>query len=92
MNHFHPSIKLTESQNKSKIFRLRETNTDVIKMFTEKLDPKKASKKFDMNTNILRNSAFFSSTSVMLSINVSNPAKFKNDLKEAHVAAVHKKK
>ena len=30
-----------------------ETNTDVIKKFIEKLDPKKASQKFEMKTNIL---------------------------------------
>ena len=47
----HSSIKLIKSKNKSKTFRFRETNTDEIKKFIEKLDPKKA-QKFDMNANI----------------------------------------
>ena len=89
---------MTESQNKSKAFRLREANADVIKKWkilknSEKLDPKKASKKFDMNANILlKNSAFFPSTSLMLSINVRNPPKSQNNLKEADIETVHKKK
>ena len=40
----HPSIKLIRTKNKSKSFRFRETNTDEIKKFIEKLDPKKVSK------------------------------------------------
>ena len=38
----HPRIKLIKTKNKSKTFGFRETNTDEIKKFTEKLDPKKA--------------------------------------------------
>ena len=49
----HPSIKLIKTRNKSKTFRFRETNTNDIKTFIEKLDPKKASQKSDMATNIL---------------------------------------
>ena len=56
----HQSIKLIKIKNKSKKFRFRETNTDEIKKFIEKLDPKKASQKSDMSTNILKkNAAFF---------------------------------
>ena len=65
----HPSIKLIKTKNKSKTFRFRETNTDEIKKFIEKLDPKKASQKSDMSTNILKkNAAFLTSTSAMISI------------------------
>ena len=46
----HPSIKLIKTKNKSKTFRFRETNTDEIKKFIEKLDPKKASQKSDMSS------------------------------------------
>ena len=46
------SIKLIKTKNKSKTFRFRETNTDEIKTFIEKLDPKKASEKSDMSTNM----------------------------------------
>ena len=46
-----------------------------------------------MNANILlKNSAFFPSTSLMLSINVRNPPKSQNNLKEADIETVHKKK
>ena len=49
----HLSIKLIKTKNISKTFRFRETNTDEIKKFIEKLDPKRASQKPDMSTNIL---------------------------------------
>ena len=49
----HPDIKVTKTKNKSKTIRFRETNTDEIKTFIEKLDSKKASQKNDMSTNIL---------------------------------------
>ena len=56
----HPSIKLIKIKNKSKTFRFKETNTDEIKKFIKKLDPKKASQKSDMSTNIFfKNAAFF---------------------------------
>ena len=41
-------VKLIKTKNKSKTVRFRETNTDEIKKFIEKLDPKKASQKSDM--------------------------------------------
>ena len=70
----HPSIKLIKTKNKSKTFRFRETNTDEIKKFIEKLDPKKASQKSDMSTNILKKMRLFSpSTSPMISILQSVP-------------------
>ena len=47
------NIKLIKTKNISKTFRFRETNTDEIKKFIEKLDPKRASQKPDMSTNIL---------------------------------------
>ena len=65
----HPSIKLIKSKNKSKTFRFRETNIDEIKKFIEKLDPKKASQKSDISTNVLKKMQFFSpSTSTMILI------------------------
>ena len=63
----HQSIKLTKTKNKFKTFRFSETNTDEIKKFIEKLDPKKASQKSDMSTNIPKKNAVFSpSTSAMI--------------------------
>ena len=65
----HPSIKLIKTKNKSKTFRFRETNTDEIKTFIEKLDPKKASQESDMRTNILKKGELFSpSRSAMISL------------------------
>ena len=65
----HPSIKLIKTRNKSKAFRFRETNTDEIKMFIEKLDPKKASQKSDMSTKILKKmKLFLPSISTIISI------------------------
>ena len=55
----HPSIKLIKIKTKSKTFRFRETNTDEIKKFIEKLDPRKASQKTDTSTNILKKCSFF---------------------------------
>ena len=43
-------VKLIKTKNKSKTVRFRETNTDEIKKFIEKLDPKKASQKSDMSS------------------------------------------
>ena len=37
----HPSIMVIKTKNKSKTFRFRETETDEIKKFIEKLDSKK---------------------------------------------------
>ena len=65
----HPSIKLIKSKNKSKTFRFSETNIDEIKKFIKKLDPKKASQKSDISTNVLKKMQFFSpSTSTMILI------------------------
>ena len=70
----HPSSKLIKTKNKSKTFRFGKTNTDEIKKFIEKLDPKKASQKSDMSTNILKKMQLFSpSTSAMISILQSVP-------------------
>ena len=62
-------VKLIKTKNKSKTVRFRETNTDEIKKFIEKLDPKKASQKSDMSTDILKTTQLFlPSTSAMISI------------------------
>ena len=89
----HPSIKLIKSKNKSQTFKFRETNIDEIKKSIENLDPKKASQKSDMNTNILRKNAAFFAKYTCNDINIFiRSSKFHNELKEADVAPVHKKK
>ena len=89
----HPSIKLIKTKNKSKTFRFRETNTNEIKKFIEKLDPKKASQKSDMSTNILKKNAAFFAKYICDDINtLIRSSKFHNELKEADIVPVHKKK
>ena len=88
----HPSINLIKSKNKSKTFRFRETNTDEIKKFIEKLDPKK-SQKFDMNANILKKNAAFFAKYICNDIHaLVRSSKFHNKLKEADIVHLHKKK
>ena len=89
----HPSIKLIKSKNKSQTFKFRETNIDEIKKYIENLDPKKASQKSDMNTNIIRKNAAFFAKYTRDDINASiRSSKFHNELKEADIVPVHKKK
>ena len=91
--HIHPSITLIKTKNKSKTFRFRETNTDEIKKFIEKLDPKKAFQKFDMSRNILlKNAAFFARYISDDNNALIRSSKFRNELKEADIVPVHKKK
>ena len=89
---------MIKTKNKSKTFRFRETNNDEIKKFIEKLDPKKATQKSDMSTNKmqkkikLKNAAFFAKC-ICDDINTSiRYSKFHNELKEADIVPVHKKK
>ena len=89
----HPSIKVIKSKNKSQTFKFRETNIDEIKKYIENLDPKKASQKSDMNTNIIRKNAAFFAKYTCDDINASiRSSKFHNELKEADIVPVHKKK
>ena len=89
----HPSIKLIKSKNKSQTFKFRETNIDEIKKYIENLDPKKASQKSDMNTNIIRKNAAFFAKYMRDDINASiRSSKFHNELKEADIIPAHKEK
>ena len=89
----HQSIKLTKTKNKSKTFRFSENNTDEIKKFIEKLDPKKASQKSDTSTNIHKKNCAFFAKYICDDINTSiRSSKFHNELKEADIVPAHKKK
>ena len=68
----HRSIKLIITRNRSKTFRFRETNTAEIKKFMEKLDPKKASQKSDVSTDILKKMQLFSPITFAM-ISILNP-------------------
>ena len=89
----HTSIKLIKTKNKSKTFRFRKTNTNEIKKFIEKLDPKKSSQKSDMSSNILKKNPAFFAKFICDDINtIIRTSNFHNELKEADIAPVHKKK
>ena len=89
----HPSIKLIKSKNKFQTFKFREANIDEIKKYIENLNPKKASQKSDMNTPIIRQNAAFFAKYACDDINASiRSSKFRNELKEADIIPVHKKK
>ena len=91
--HNRPSIKLIKSKNKFQTFKFRETSIAEIKKFIENLDPKKASQKSDTNTNILRKNEAFLAKYTCDDINSSiRSSKFHNELKEADIVPVHKKK
>ena len=64
-----------------------------MKKFIEKLDPRKASQKFDMSTNIRKKIAAFFAKYIYDGINTSIRSwKFHNELKETDIVPVHKKK
>ena len=88
------NIKTTQVLGRLKLKKLRETNTDKIKKLEiEKLDPKKASQKYDMSTNILKKNTIFFAKYIYDEINALIPSsKFRNDLKEAVIVPVHTKK
>ena len=89
----HPNIKLIKSKNKSQTFKFRDTNVDEIKKYIENLDPKKASQKSDMNTNIIRKNVAFLAKYICDDIIASIlSSKFCNELKETDIIPVHKKK
>ena len=84
---------MIKTKKKSKTFRFEETKTNEIKKFIEKLDPKKASQKSDMSTNILLKNAAFFAKYICNDINtLIHSSKFHNELKEADIIPVHKKK
>ena len=88
----HPSIKLIKTKSKSKTFRFRETNTNEIKNFIGKLDPKKPSQTSDMSKNILKKNAAFFAKYICDDINTSiRSSKFHNELKEAYIVLVHER-
>ena len=75
------------------MFKFIETNIDEIKKYIENLDPRKASQKSDMNTNIIRKNAVFFAKYTCDDINASICSSiFHNELKEADIVPAHKKK
>ena len=88
----HPSIYLIKSKNSCLANKSSFTPVSIeeVKRAIESLDPKKAAQGKDIYTDILKqNSNFFAFKKIDASISTS---KFPNDLKEADVIPVYKKK
>ena len=82
----HLRTKLIKAKNKSQTFKFRQTNIDVIKKSIENLDPKKASQKNEMNTNVIRKNMTYFAKYTSDDINASTrSSRFHNELREADI-------
>ena len=91
----HPSINLNKSINRclANTFSFTPVSTEEVKRKIESLDPKKAAQEKDIHTKILKQNSDFLAFHVQKDINASiSTSKFPNDLKEADVIPVYKKK
>ena len=88
----HPSINLIKSKN-SCLASFTPVSIEEVKRAIESLDPKKAAQEKNIHTNILKQNSDFFAFHVQRDINASiSTSKFPNDLKEADVIPVYKKK
>ena len=55
----HPSIKLIKTKNSSQVFKFSQIDIEEVKKSVQSLDPKKATQKDNIKTNLLRNKADF---------------------------------
>ena len=91
----HPSINLIKSKNSclANTFSFTLASIEEMKRTIESLDPKKAAQEKDIRTNILKQNSDFFAFHVQKDINASiSTSNFPNDLKEADVIPVYKKK
>ena len=91
----HPRINLIKYKNSclANTFSFTPVSTEEVKRAIESLDPKKAAQEKDIHTNILKQNSDFFAFHVQKDINASiSTSKFPNDLKEADVIPVYKKK
>ena len=91
----HPSINFIKSKNNCLVntFSFTPVSIEEVKRAIESLDPKKAAQEKDIHTNILKQNSDFFAFHVQKDINASiSTSKFPNDLKEANVIPVYKKK
>ena len=91
----HPSINLIKSKNSclANTFSFTPVSIEEVKRAIESLDPKKAAQEKDIHTNTLKQNSDFCAFYVQKDINASiSTSKFPNDLKEADVIPVYKKK
>ena len=64
----HPSIKLINTKNSSKVFKFRQIDIEEVKKTFQSLDPKKAAQKDDIKTNLVKKNTFLQNTHVMTSM------------------------
>ena len=91
----HPSINLLKSKNSclANTFSLTPVSVEEVKRVIESLDPKKAAQEKYIHTNILIQSSDFFAFHLHRDINISiSTSKFTDDLKEADIIPVYKKK
>ena len=91
----HPKINLIKSTNSclANTFSFTPVSIEEVKGAIESLDPKKPVQEKYIHTNILKQNSDFFAFHVQKDINTSiSTSKFPNDLKEADVIPVYKKK
>ena len=91
----HPNITLIKSKNSclANTFSFTPISIEEVKRAIESLDPKKAAEEKDIHTNILKQISDFFEFHVQKDINASiSTSKFPDDLKEAGVTPLYKKK
>ena len=89
----HRSIKLIKAKYSSKLFKFRQTDIGEVKKTFQSLDPKKAAKKDDIKTNLLKKNVDFFAKCTCDDINDSiRSSKFPNELKQADIVPASKKK
>ena len=91
----HASINLIKSKNSclANTFSFAPVSIEEVKRSIKSLDPKKATQEKDIRTSILKQNSDFFAVHVKKDINASISAlKFPNDLKEADIIPVYKKK
>ena len=91
----HPNINLIKSKNRclASMFSFTPVSIEEVKTAIESLDPTKATQDEVIHTNILKQNSVFFAFHVQKDINASvSTSKFSNDLKEADVMPVYKKK
>ena len=88
----HPSIKLIEAKNNSQVFKFSQIDIEEVKKSFQSLDPKKATQKGDIKTNLLKKNIDFFGKYTYDNIYYSiRFLKFPNELKQADIVPAHKK-
>ena len=88
----HPSIKLIKAKNNSQFYKFSEIAIEEVKKSFQNLDPKKATQKDDIKTNLLKKNVDFFAKYTCDDINDSlRSSKFPNELKQADIVPAQKK-